>query len=122
MEKPEFRMPGPKRRRVGGWFPTPAPREAARDLKSIFKHMDRSRWVFLALSLTITFGLLWGFLHDSDWRNLGLKPQLIYVESWPADRSDAEIQAQQARDSRLRAEVEAERQRQFQQLENKLGL
>ncbi len=115
-------MPGPKRRRVGGWFPTPAPREAARDLKSMFKGMDRPRWAFLILAFTLTGALLWGFLVDSDWRNLGLKPQLIYVESWRADRSDAEIQAQQARDSRLRAEAEAERQRQFQQLENKLGL
>lgn len=115
-------MPMPKRRRIGGWFPTPAPREAARDLKSMFRSMDRPRWVFLALALTITTLLLWGFLRDSDWRNLGLKPQLIYVESWPADRSDAEIQAQQARDSRLRAQAETERQRQFQQLENKLGL
>ena len=105
-----------------GAFPQPAFKEAGSDLKSIFSHMNRRRWLFLALSFAMTFALLFGFLIDSDFRKLGPGPQLIYVESWSKDRSDAEIQAQQRRDQAVRKKIEEQRRQEFQKLENRLGM
>jgi uncharacterized protein involved in exopolysaccharide biosynthesis len=125
MELPKYPVPPPKRRQVKpatGWFPSPAPREAARDLRDAFRGMDRRRWLFLALAVVLTVVTMFGFLLDSDIRNLGLKTQVIYVESWRADRTDAEIAAQQQRDLVLKREAEARRQEQYKRLEEKLGI
>ncbi len=112
-------VPGKRRR---GFFPMPAFKGAAADLKAMFLGMDRRRWLFLALSFAITFALLFGFLIDSDYRKLAPGPQLIIAESWPANRTDAEIQAQQKRDQAVRKLQEEERKRQYQKLAKTLGI
>lgn len=48
--------------------------------------------------------------------------QITYVDSWRADRSDAEIKAAQAERQKLEEAQAAERQRQFKQLEKRFGL
>ena len=45
------------------------------------------------------------------------RPQIIYVNNWPADRSDDEIRAKQKADQARERAIQAERQRQFQRLE-----
>lgn len=123
-EKPPFPptpMPAPRRPKRGA-FPQPAFKDAAGDLKGLFGHMNRRQWLFLALSFAMTFAVLFGFLIDSDFRKLAPGPQLIFVESWSANRTDAEIQAQQKRDQAVRKRQEEERQRQFQKLGNSLGI
>ena len=125
MGPPKYPVKTPKRREVkpaSGWFPSAAPREAARDMREAFRGMDRRRLLYLLLAVALTFFMLFGFFVDSDIRNLGLKPQLIYVESWRADRSDAEIEAEQKRDLVLKREAEARRQEQYKRLEEKLGI
>lgn len=126
MEQPPTRFPQPPRsaskRSKRGAFPQPAFKEAGSDLKSIFSHMNRRRWLFLALSFAVTFALLFGFLIDSDFRKLRAGPQLIYVESWSKNRSDAEIKAQQMRDQAVRKKIEEQRRQEFQRLEKKLGM
>lgn len=118
---PPTPMPMPGRRKRGA-FPQPAFKGAAGDLRNMFSHMDRRRWLFLLLSIAVTFAVLFGFLIDSDFRKFAPGPQLIFVESWRADRSDAEIKAQQKRDQALRKQAEEERRRQFQKLGNTLGV
>lgn len=49
-------------------------------------------------------------------------PQLIYVDSWSADRTDEEIIAQQKIDQEAKRAAELERQRQFQRLQEQLGI
>lgn len=67
----------------------------------------------LAFAVAIPLGIL--FLFDLDGRtNLGPRPQLIYVESWPAGRTDAEIKAQQKIDQAARDKALKERQEMFQ--------
>jgi hypothetical protein len=114
-------MPAPKRPKRGA-FPQPAFKDAAGDLKSIFSTMNRRRWLFLCLSFAMTFAVLFGFLLDSDFRKLGPGEQLIYVESWRANRTDAEIVAQQKRDQTVRHRLEEERRRQYEKLGNTLGI
>lgn len=103
-------------------FPQPAFKGAASDLKTMFWGMDRRRWLFLILAFAMTFAILFGFLIDSDLRKLGPGEQLIYVESWSANRTDVEIKAQQRREQAVRKRVQEERQRQFQKLGNSLGV
>ena len=49
-------------------------------------------------------------------------PQIVYAESWSANRTDAEIKADQKKDQEKRRAAQLERQRQFQRLENQLGI
>ena len=44
------------------------------------------------------------------------------VDSWSANRTDAEIIAQQKKDQAARRAYQAEKQRQFKRLENQLGM
>lgn len=52
------------------------------------------RWGFLGLSAAITGFICWGLIHDS-YAEVPYKREIIYVQDWRLDRSDAEIIAQQ---------------------------
>ena len=54
--------------------------------------------------------------------NTAPKATLIFADSWSANRSDEEIIADQKKDQAAREAAVKERQRQFQELENKLGI
>ena len=49
-------------------------------------------------------------------------PQIVYVESYSANRTDADIIADQKKDEAVRQAYQQEKQRQFQKLENQLGM
>jgi hypothetical protein len=46
----------------------------------------------------------------------------VFVESWSANRTDAEIKVDQAKRQEQREAATAERQRQFKKLEQRLGM
>ena len=73
----------------------------------------------LALLSTIIIVIL--FLVDSK-INTAPPPQLVYVESWSANRTDAEIIEQQKKDQAARRAALAEKQRQYQKLEKQFGI
>ena len=62
-----------------------------------------------------------GFYFDAQ-TNIMPGEQVIYVDNWPANRSDEEIVAQQKIDQERKDKVLAERQRQYKQLEKRLGM
>jgi hypothetical protein len=79
---------------------------------------------FLLAAMAVTMLILIGFLIDSN-----IKPEyhenIIYVQNWRADRSEAEILAQQKLDAAKKAKQDAEieqaekkRQAEFQKLQN----
>ncbi len=101
-------------------FPRPSsPMAAWRDLKAFLGQQQRHKIVFGAIAIAMPCLIVFGFYVDSD-----IKPeaQIIYVENWPADRTDAQIKAQQKIDQAKRDKERAERQRQYQELEKRLGL
>lgn len=63
-----------------------------------------------------------GFLVDAKTNTAPPRRQLIYVENWRADRSDAEIVAQQKIDQAAKDAAALERQRAYQRLEKRLGI
>ncbi|WP_188053414.1 hypothetical protein [Sphingosinithalassobacter sp. CS137] len=102
------------------------PVRAIRDLRFFFASRKRHHYVFMALSLGIVLGILFAFWKDSSFET-PYKREIIYVESWPLDRSTEEIIRQQAIDLEEKRAREAEleerrreRQAEFQRLDERL--
>ena len=104
------------------WYPRPvSPRAAFVDLRSFLRQRSREQVIGAALAVLVTTIILIHFLVDSK-INTAPPPQIIYVEQWNANRTDAEIIADQKKDQAAREAAAKERQKQFQQLENRFGL
>jgi hypothetical protein len=101
-------------------LPRPAsPRALWADLRAFTSERRPHQWVAAALAVAIPIGILVLFVLDGR-TNILPGPQLIYVESWPASRTDAEIKAQQKIDQAARDKANKERQAQFKRLDDKL--
>ena len=107
------------------WYPRPSsPRTLIADFKTFFGERHPVKWAAGAVAIVMPAVILVGFYTDGK-TNIAPKPQLIYVENWRADRSDAEIIAAQKEHQKLREAAQKERQRQFQKLDQdmqKLGI
>jgi hypothetical protein len=104
------------------WFPRPVgPRAAFTDLRNFMRQRSREQVIGAALAVLATAIIVIEFLIDSK-INTAPPPQIIYVDSWAANRSDAEIIAEQKKDQAAQEAANKERQRQFQKLENQLGM
>lgn len=97
------------------------PRAFLADLRAFFGSRSKPQWIAAALAIILPAIIVWAFLVDST-VNTAPPPRIIYAENWRADRTDAEIVAQQRRDQARREAIAAERQRQFKALENRLGI
>jgi hypothetical protein len=104
------------------WFPRPvAPSAAFRDLAAFMRQRSREQIIGASLALLATIIIVILFFVDSK-INTAPPPQLVYAESWDANRSDSEIIAQQKKDQAARRAALAEKQRQYQKLENRFGM
>lgn len=101
--------------------PFSRPSVAFSDLKAFLRNRDRDRWLGGALALLFTAIIIVVFFLDAS-VNTAPPPQIIYTDSWSANRTDAEIVAQQKEDQAARAAAQQERQRQFKELQDKLGI
>jgi hypothetical protein len=103
-------------------FPRPSsPKAAFEDLRNFVRHRSKDQWVGLVAAIAVTVAIIVIFILDSD-INTTPGPQVIYVESYSANRSDAEIVADQKKDQAAREAAAREKQRQFQKLEKQLGI
>ena len=105
------------------WFPRPSsPRAALLDLKNyIVGQRSREQIIGGALALLVTIIIVIEFVVDAQ-IGTAPPPQIVYAELYPSTRTDAQIIADQKRDQAKRDAAVAERQRQFQKLENQLGM
>jgi hypothetical protein len=106
-------------------LPRPAtPRALIEDLRNFWRGRPRGHWIAALLAGAMTTGIVIAFLIDS--QSMGeTRAQIIFVNSWPASRTDAEIKADQQADLRERNRAEAEHRRQLQRLDqnlNRLGI
>jgi hypothetical protein len=103
-------------------FPRPSsPRAALADLRTYWSHRNRDHMIGATLAVLVTIIILILFFVDSQ-INTAPRRTVQYVDSWPVDRTDAEIVAQQKKDQ---AEAEARakaRQEDFKKLEKTLGM
>jgi hypothetical protein len=104
------------------WFPRPSsPRTAFADLRAFMRQRSREQLIGAALAFLVTTIIVIEFIVDA---KIGTAPppQITYVQLYPSNRTDAEIVADQRKDQAERDAVAGERQRQFQKLENQLGM
>lgn len=104
------------------WFPRPVgPRAAFRDLGAFMRQRSPEQLIGASLALLSTVIIVILFLVDSK-VNTAPPAQIVYVDSWSANRTDAEIAAQQEVDQQKKREAEAEKRRQYQKLEKQFGI
>jgi len=101
-------------------LPRPAsPRALWADIRDFTSQRAPHQWVALALAVTMPIAII--LLFDLDGRtNVMPGPQLIYVESWPANRTDEQIKAEQKIDQAARDKAKKERQEMFKRHDEQL--
>lgn len=113
--------PAPYLRAMAILPPMSSPREAFRDLTNFIRHREREHVLGAVMAVLVTIIILIIFFVDSK-INTAPPPQIVYVEQWSTNRTDAEIIAQQKKDQAEREAIARERQRQFQKLQDQLGI
>ena len=104
------------------WLPKPSsPRAVFRDFLSFVRQREREHVIGASLAFLVTLIILLIFLIDPN-VNTAPPEQITYADIYPANRTDAQIIADQKKDAAARAAFKKEKQRQFQEIENKLGM
>lgn len=102
-------------------LPRPSsPRAVWSDLKAFLRGREKHQLFAAGAALVIPAILVTGFYFDA--RSLGPKEQVIYVESWSADRSDAEIIARQKVEQVEEEKRRAARQESYRKLKEKVPI
>ncbi|NIJ07947.1 hypothetical protein FHS31_001557 [Sphingomonas vulcanisoli] len=103
---------------MSSWFPRPAaPKTLLADLRGVFTGTRRHLLVFGAMAIGMTSAIITLFVIDSH-DNIGPGPQTIYVSDWSANRTDAEIIAQQKIDMVAIHKAKEERRKSFQRVDD----
>jgi hypothetical protein len=109
-----------------GFFSRLSPIRAFLDLRRYLQGRPPYELGFLLLAMAMTTGFIFVFARDSG-TPAEYQPDIIYVEQYRLDRTDAEIAAQQKIDGAIKAkrvaEIEkraAERRASFKRLDDKL--
>jgi hypothetical protein len=101
-------------------LPRPAsPRALWADIRAFASERRPHQWVAMAFAIAMPIAIIVLFVMDGR-TNILPGPQLIYVESWPANRTDEQIKAEQKIDQAAREKAKKERQDQFKKLDEKL--
>ena len=106
-------------------LPRPAsPRALWRDMAAFWRYRPRHQWIAAVLAVLVPFGIIAAFYIDSG-TNLRPRRTVTVIENYPANRTDEQIRADQAR---RQAETDARarrRQEQFRRWDenlNRLGI
>lgn len=84
-----------------------SPIRAYRDLRGFLAQREPYELGFLVLAMALTTFLMWAFMRDSHIQK-EYRPTIIYVQQWRADRTDAQIIAQQKIDQVAKDKADAE--------------
>ncbi len=108
------------------YFARFSPFRAIQDLRLFLASRQRYELAFLFISIVLTTLLIAGFVKDSHIEKT-YKREIIYVQNWRADRSDAEIKADQLKDMATRTKLDAmqekamaDRKASFKRVDDKL--
>jgi hypothetical protein len=103
-------------------LPRPAsPRILWTDLRAFARERPKHQWIAATAAIVMPLIIIFGFYKDAQ-TNIAPGEQIIFAESWAGTRTDDEIKAAQAEREKRRQEIQAERQRQFKELERKFGM
>jgi hypothetical protein len=79
-----------------------------RDLRLFLHSRQKHEVIFAVLAVVTTVTVITGFMIDSRSLKKPYERDIQYVQSWPSDRTDADIIAAQKADMKTRAAREAE--------------
>ena len=96
------------------------PLTGLKDLRLFLHSRQKHEVVFAFLAVVTTVTVITGFMLDSRSLEKPYERDMQYVESWPSDRTDAEIVAAQKADMKTRAARDAEEKK--RQAENRAAL
>lgn len=88
---------------------------------AFIRQREREHVLGAAMAFLVTLIIVIIFLVDPK-VNTAPPEQVTWVELYPSNRTDAEIIRDQKKDAAERAAFKKEKQRQFQQIENQLGM
>ena len=101
-------------------FPRPAkPKVFIEDLRAFIADRSRHQIIAAVVAIMMPMIFVFGFIIDANTNTLPGE-QITYVESWSANRTDAEIIADQKKRQAEKEALQKERQRQFKTLDDKL--
>jgi hypothetical protein len=104
------------------FFPKPtSPVAAFRDLAAFIRQRSREQVIGGTLAVLVTTIIVILFLVDPK-INTAPPPQVIEVELYPANRTDAQIAADQKKDMAEQKAAKKEQQRQYKQLAKQFGI
>lgn len=101
--------------------PMVGPRAALRDLAAFMRQRSRDQVIGAALAVLITIIIVIVFFVDSK-INTAPPPQVVYVENYGPDRTDADIIRDQKKASEDRKKAEEARRKEFEKLQKELGI
>ena len=85
---------------------------ALADLRSVYREAGPARWRNAAVAAMCTFGIF-GIMAMQNWVGERRLPEITYINSWSADRTEAETKAfiianQKKKDAREKAQAESD--------------
>lgn len=101
--------------------PMVGPRAALRDLTAFMRQRSREQIIGAALAVLVTMIIVIIFFVDSK-INTAPPQQIVYVENFPANRTDEQIVADQTKASEDRKKAEEARRQEFEKLQKQLGI
>jgi hypothetical protein len=99
--------------------PVSGPRALWADLKLFWSTRTRVQWIAGTLAILIPIGLGVAFWLDGK-TNIAPGPQITYIQSWSANRTEAETRANIERVAAEKARRDAARQQDMQAMDNEL--
>lgn len=115
-------VPGPPRAYLAGtmnYFARFNPLRAFRDLRRFLASRQRYEIYTLFAAAAVTWTIMWAFVIDTRSIEVPYKRNIIYVESWPLDRSDEEIAAKQKIDQVKLDKARAEHEKKMKERQAK---
>lgn len=83
------------------------PGGALGDFVQVWRQAGPRRWPYVALALSATLGVF-SIMSQESWKGPPRRPEITYINSWRADRSDAEILRTNVENQKLQDELRAE--------------
>jgi len=77
------------------------------DFLTVWRQAGKRRWPFVAAALTSTL-LVFNMIAGENWKGPPARPKVTYINSWTADRSDAEIEREIIANQKLQDRLAAE--------------
>jgi hypothetical protein len=117
----QYAVPRPTSAAMAILPPMVGPRAALKDLTAFLKQRSREQVIAASLAVLVTIIIVIIFFVDSK-INTAPPPQVVWVENYGPDRTDADIVRDQKQASEERRKAEEARRKEYQKLEKQFGI